>query len=178
MIWLCDLVWSWYKNQMYTNFLTDPINPALTSGFECIQLVSMPLSCFFVSYILFLCCCAAGMIDCPGTQDGSSLRSLIDKPPVCGNSFSPLTGALLTGFRLHTGPVLLGTPPTHTHSKITPISFYNKYTKILLSRDIYCLCIFSSQNSIDWCTYSLQRRRVNTSTNTIDRRTHYHKVQT
>lgn len=45
------------------------------------------------------------MIDCPGTQDGSSLRSLIDKPPVCGNSFSPLTGALLTGFRLHTGPV-------------------------------------------------------------------------
>lgn len=46
------------------------------------------------------------MIDCPGTQDGSSLRSLIDKSPVCGNSFSPLTGALLTGFRLHTGPVL------------------------------------------------------------------------
>lgn len=52
------------------------------------------------------------MIDCPGTQDGSSLRSLIDKPPVCGNSFSPLTGALLTGFRLHTGPVLLKTPHT------------------------------------------------------------------
>lgn len=47
----------------------------------------------------------AGMIDCPGVQDGSSLRSLIEKPPVCGNSFSPLTGALLTGFRLHTGPV-------------------------------------------------------------------------
>uniref|UniRef100_A0A9J8DCG6 Mediator of RNA polymerase II transcription subunit 19 n=1 Tax=Cyprinus carpio carpio TaxID=630221 RepID=A0A9J8DCG6_CYPCA len=46
-----------------------------------------------------------GMIDCPGIQDGSSLRSLIEKPPVCGNSFSPLTGALLTGFRLHTGPV-------------------------------------------------------------------------
>ncbi|XP_068181146.1 mediator of RNA polymerase II transcription subunit 19-A isoform X1 [Antennarius striatus] len=46
-----------------------------------------------------------GMIDCQGTQDGSSLRSLIDKPPVCGNSFSPLTGALLTGFRLHTGPL-------------------------------------------------------------------------
>uniref|UniRef100_A0A672SQ21 Mediator of RNA polymerase II transcription subunit 19 n=1 Tax=Sinocyclocheilus grahami TaxID=75366 RepID=A0A672SQ21_SINGR len=46
-----------------------------------------------------------GMIDCPGIQDGSSLRSLIEKPPVCGNSFSPLTGALLTGFRLHTGPL-------------------------------------------------------------------------
>ncbi|TRY98753.1 hypothetical protein DNTS_025492 [Danionella cerebrum] len=46
-----------------------------------------------------------GMIDCPGVQDGSSLRSLIEKQPICGNSFSPLTGALLTGFRLHTGPV-------------------------------------------------------------------------
>ncbi|KAB5570989.1 hypothetical protein PHYPO_G00219790 [Pangasianodon hypophthalmus] len=46
-----------------------------------------------------------GMIDSPGIQDGSSLRSLIEKPPVCGNSFSPLTGALLTGFRLHTGPL-------------------------------------------------------------------------
>ncbi|XP_069047416.1 mediator of RNA polymerase II transcription subunit 19-B isoform X1 [Lepisosteus oculatus] len=46
-----------------------------------------------------------GMIDSPGSQDGSSLRSLIEKPPVCGNSFSPLTGALLTGFRLHTGPL-------------------------------------------------------------------------
>lgn len=60
---------------------------------------------------------SVGMIDCPGTQDGSSLRSLIEKPPVCGNSFSPLTGALLTGFRLHTGPV--GTGPhclLHTHA--------------------------------------------------------------
>ncbi|XP_063045887.1 mediator of RNA polymerase II transcription subunit 19-A [Engraulis encrasicolus] len=46
-----------------------------------------------------------GMIDVPGGQDGSSLRSLIDKQPVCGNSFSPLTGNLLTGFRLHTGPL-------------------------------------------------------------------------
>ncbi|XP_062856985.1 mediator of RNA polymerase II transcription subunit 19-A isoform X2 [Trichomycterus rosablanca] len=46
-----------------------------------------------------------GMIDAPGDQDGSSLRSLIEKPPVCGNSFSPLTGTLLTAFRLHTGPL-------------------------------------------------------------------------
>lgn len=58
-----------------------------------------------LTYTLAFFVCAAGMIDCPGNQDGSSLRSLIDKPPVCGNSFSPLTGALLTGFRLHTGPV-------------------------------------------------------------------------
>ncbi|XP_061102829.1 mediator of RNA polymerase II transcription subunit 19-B isoform X1 [Conger conger] len=46
-----------------------------------------------------------GMIDSPGSQDGSALRSLIEKPPVCGNSFSPLAGALLSGFRLHTGPL-------------------------------------------------------------------------
>ncbi|CAJ0953948.1 unnamed protein product [Ranitomeya imitator] len=46
-----------------------------------------------------------GMIDTPGSQDNSSLRSLIEKPPICGNSFTPLTGALLTGFRLHAGPL-------------------------------------------------------------------------
>lgn len=69
--------------------------------------------CFLFFVVVCVHCCAAGMIDCPGTQDGSSLRSLIDKPPVCGNSFSPLTGALLTGFRLHTGPVLLQ-DTTHT----------------------------------------------------------------
>ncbi|XP_077310793.1 mediator of RNA polymerase II transcription subunit 19 [Lithobates pipiens] len=46
-----------------------------------------------------------GMIDTPGAQDNSSLRSLIEKPPICGNSFTPLTGALLTGFRLHAGPL-------------------------------------------------------------------------
>jgi hypothetical protein len=32
---------------------------------------------------------------------------------VCGNSFSPLTGASLTGFRLHTGPV---ERDMHTHT--------------------------------------------------------------
>ncbi|KAK0153869.1 Mediator of RNA polymerase II transcription subunit 19-A [Merluccius polli] len=56
------------------------------------------------------------MIDCPGTEDGSSLRSLIEKPPLCGNSFSPLTGALLTGFRLHTGPL----PDQHRLMHIQP----------------------------------------------------------
>ncbi|XP_062851409.1 mediator of RNA polymerase II transcription subunit 19-B isoform X2 [Trichomycterus rosablanca] len=48
-----------------------------------------------------------GMIDISGHQDGSSLHSLIEKPPVCNNSFSPLTGTMLTGFRLHTGPYRL-----------------------------------------------------------------------
>lgn len=83
--------------------------------------------CFLFFVVVCVHCCAAGMIDCPGTQDGSSLRSLIDKPPVCGNSFSPLTGALLTGFRLHTGPVLL--QDTHTQSKLTHIRFCDEYRK-------------------------------------------------
>ncbi|MBN3292297.1 MD19B polymerase, partial [Polypterus senegalus] len=46
-----------------------------------------------------------GMIDMPGSQDNSSLRSLIEKHPICGNTFNPLTGTLLTGFRLHAGPL-------------------------------------------------------------------------
>ncbi|XP_029431704.1 mediator of RNA polymerase II transcription subunit 19 isoform X1 [Rhinatrema bivittatum] len=46
-----------------------------------------------------------GMIDMPGSHDSSSLRSLIEKPPICGNSFNPLTGTMLTGFRLHAGPL-------------------------------------------------------------------------
>lgn len=139
--------------------------------------------------------CAAGMIDCPGTQDGSSLRSLIDKPPVCGNSFSPLTGALLTGFRLHTGPVLTEYTvhtykSTHFHHAVSDYSsllqYYGKFSSVRIysgwSLNILFvfmfLCLFfpSCQNSTDWCTYSLQRRRANISTSTIDHRTHYHKV--
>lgn len=128
------------------------------------------LNCYPTSGTTLTCSFySAGMIDCPGTQDGSSLRSLIDKPPVCGNSFSPLTGALLTGFRLHTGPVLT--------------NGYYKWRYIISSHivqsstymNVY-VCYFSSQNSTDWCTYSLQRRRANTSTSIIDHRTHYHKV--
>ncbi|KAL8182882.1 UNVERIFIED_CONTAM: hypothetical protein K2H54_005603, partial [Gekko kuhli] len=44
-----------------------------------------------------------GMIDLPGSHDNSSLRSLIEKPPICGSSFNPITGTMLTGFRLHAG---------------------------------------------------------------------------
>ncbi|NXP83217.1 MED19 polymerase, partial [Ramphastos sulfuratus] len=46
-----------------------------------------------------------GMIDLPGSHDSSSLRSLIEKPPICSSSFTPLTGTMLTGFRLHAGPL-------------------------------------------------------------------------
>ncbi|KAJ1074908.1 hypothetical protein K5549_000882 [Capra hircus] len=56
-----------------------------------------------------------GMIDLPGSHDNSSLRSLIEKPPILGGSFNPITGTMLAGFRLHTGPVraLLGSRLMH-----------------------------------------------------------------
>ena len=44
-------------------------------------------------------------IDTPAPNDSSSLRSLIDKPPICGKELLPLTPSLLTGFRLHPGPL-------------------------------------------------------------------------
>lgn len=68
------------------------------------------------------------------------------------------------------------TPHTHSLKLHRSVSMMN-IEKLLLSRNVSCVCFSSSQNSTDWCTYSLQRRRVNTSTSTIDRRTHYHKVE-
>ncbi|GIY60354.1 mediator of RNA polymerase II transcription subunit 19 [Caerostris darwini] len=44
-----------------------------------------------------------GNIDTPGSVDNSSLKSLIDKPPICNKEYLPLTGSQLTGFRLHPG---------------------------------------------------------------------------
>jgi len=46
-----------------------------------------------------------GFIDAPGTQDNSSLRSIIDKPPIGGKELLPLTSVQLAGFRLDPGPV-------------------------------------------------------------------------
>ncbi|XP_074640164.1 mediator of RNA polymerase II transcription subunit 19-like [Tubulanus polymorphus] len=46
-----------------------------------------------------------GNIDTPGIQDNSSLRSVIEKPPVTGKEILPLSGASLAGFRLHPGPL-------------------------------------------------------------------------
>ncbi|GAB6025918.1 Mediator of RNA polymerase II transcription subunit 19 [Chamberlinius hualienensis] len=46
-----------------------------------------------------------GMIDSPGYQDNSSLRSVIEKPPIGGKELLPLTSSQLTGFRLHPGPL-------------------------------------------------------------------------
>ncbi|XP_043835975.1 LOW QUALITY PROTEIN: mediator of RNA polymerase II transcription subunit 19-like [Dromiciops gliroides] len=46
-----------------------------------------------------------GMIDLPGSHDNSSLRSLIERPPILGGSFTPITGTMLAGFRLHSCPL-------------------------------------------------------------------------
>lgn len=46
-----------------------------------------------------------GVIDAPGAQDNSSLRSVIEKPPIGGKELLPLTSVQLDGFRLHPGPV-------------------------------------------------------------------------
>ncbi|CAH0390754.1 unnamed protein product [Bemisia tabaci] len=46
-----------------------------------------------------------GVIDTPGIADNSSLRSVIDKPPICGKEILPLTSIQLAGFRLHPGPL-------------------------------------------------------------------------
>lgn len=46
-----------------------------------------------------------GSIDAPGNIDNSSLRSVIEKPPIGGKELLPLTSVQLAGFRLHPGPV-------------------------------------------------------------------------
>ncbi|KAJ1531029.1 hypothetical protein ONE63_005859 [Megalurothrips usitatus] len=46
-----------------------------------------------------------GTIDNPGHADNSSLRSVIDKPPIGGKELLPLTSVQLAGFRLHPGPL-------------------------------------------------------------------------
>jgi len=46
-----------------------------------------------------------GVIDTPGAEDNSSLRGLIEKPPVGGKELHPLSHAQLAGFRLHPGPL-------------------------------------------------------------------------
>jgi len=46
-----------------------------------------------------------GNIDTPGSLDNSSLRSVIEKPPIIGKELIPLSGHALSGFRLHPGPL-------------------------------------------------------------------------
>jgi len=63
------------------------------------------------------------VIDGPGMIDNSSLRSVIDKPPIGGKELVPLTSVQLAGFRLHPNVPLpekyriLNAMPTRKHKK-------------------------------------------------------------
>merc|ERR1719251_891308 len=46
-----------------------------------------------------------GVVDPPGSQDNSSLRGLIEKPPVVGKELHQLSYVQMAGFRLHPGPL-------------------------------------------------------------------------
>lgn len=46
-----------------------------------------------------------GVIDGPGQSDNSTLRSVIEKPPIGGKELMQLNSMQLSGFRLHPGPV-------------------------------------------------------------------------
>ncbi|KAG5670326.1 hypothetical protein PVAND_000602 [Polypedilum vanderplanki] len=63
------------------------------------------------------------VIDGPAEIDNSSLRSVIEKPPICGKELHPLTSVQLAGFRLHPDVPLpekyriLNKTPTRKHKK-------------------------------------------------------------
>ncbi|XP_076031235.1 mediator of RNA polymerase II transcription subunit 19-like isoform X2 [Oratosquilla oratoria] len=62
-----------------------------------------------------------GIIDTPAHLTNSSLRSLIEKPPVF-KEFQPLSNLQLAGFRLHPGPLpeqyrFVNQPPQKKHKK-------------------------------------------------------------
>ncbi|KAL1232587.1 Mediator of RNA polymerase II transcription subunit [Trichinella spiralis] len=46
-----------------------------------------------------------GNIDTPAQKDGSSLRQLFEKPPICGKEILPLSNSDLAGFRLLPGSI-------------------------------------------------------------------------
>lgn len=64
------------------------------------------------------------------------------------------------------------------HTFFSVLTMYPSFLNYIVSFNTLMLVFIfpSSQNSTDWCTYNLQRRRANTSTNTIDRRTPCRKV--
>ncbi|GAB1601189.1 mediator of RNA polymerase II transcription subunit 19-like [Argonauta hians] len=66
-----------------------------------------------------------GNIDTPGINDTSSLRSVIEKPPISTRELIPLSGASLSGFRLHPGPL----PEQYRFLNQTPQKKKHKHKK-------------------------------------------------
>jgi len=73
------------------------------------------------------------VLDVPGNRNGSSLRGLIEKPPVANKEIQPLQqGALMSAFRLHPGALPENLRPdfqyteskkTHKHKKKSKIAY-------------------------------------------------------
>nr|CAG4644297.1 EOG090X0DK3 [Lepidurus arcticus] len=66
-----------------------------------------------------------GMIDTPGHVDNSSLRSLIEKPPIGGKELAFLHSHQLAGFRLHPGPL----PEQYRFATQQPMKRKHKHKK-------------------------------------------------
>lgn len=79
-----------------------------------------------------------GIVDTVGDNDNSSLRSVIEKPPITGKEIEKLSVSQLAGFRLHPGPLpeqyrqLMMQPPARKKLK------KNKYDKDRVGMDPGC----------------------------------------
>nr|SVE83903.1 EOG090X0DK3 [Daphnia pulex] len=73
-----------------------------------------------------------GMIDTPGNTDNSSLRSIIEKPPIGGKELVFLNSSQLAGFRLHPGPL----PEQYQTSSLAPLKKKQKHKKHKKSSEI------------------------------------------
>nr|CAG4637345.1 EOG090X0DK3 [Ceriodaphnia reticulata]SVE73190.1 EOG090X0DK3 [Ceriodaphnia reticulata] len=73
-----------------------------------------------------------GMIDTPGSADNSSLRSIIEKPPIGGKELAFLNTSQLAGFRLHPGPL----PEQYQTSSLAPQKKKQKHKKHKKSSEI------------------------------------------
>nr|CAG4643497.1 EOG090X0DK3 [Ilyocryptus agilis] len=73
-----------------------------------------------------------GLIDTPGSVDNSSLRSLIEKPPIGGKELAYLNASQLAGFRLHPGPL----PEQYQTSALAPQRKKQKHKKHKKSNEV------------------------------------------
>ena len=72
-----------------------------------------------------------GLIDTPGSADNSSLRSVIDKPPIGGKELVFLNNQQLSGFRLHPGPVSV-----HSQNQLNLLTIFLTILSFLVTRTI------------------------------------------
>nr|CAG4641198.1 EOG090X0DK3 [Eulimnadia texana] len=66
-----------------------------------------------------------GPIDTPGNVNNSSLRSIIEKPPIGGKELAFLNSFQLAGFRLHPGPL----PEQYRSTMMAPSKVKQKHKK-------------------------------------------------